>query len=131
MHDDADQVPTVEQIRAEREALEAEMDARRVQIERAETLEWCKQRAEARQIPEAVTKSAPVMQARRAAPAPASMSREWTDYIRRQLDRRDRITARAIGQSIGKNVIDLERSKPRWSNVWRSSRPSSARSGAR
>jgi hypothetical protein len=114
MHDDADQVPTVEQIRAEREALEAEMDARRVQIERAETLEWCKQRAEARQIPEAVTKSAPVMQARRAAPAPASMSRGWQDYIegriRQESRALERITARGIGQSIGAGIIAIERS---------------------
>ena len=58
-------------------------------------LAWC----EARQAA-VVTKSAPVTRPRPAAPAPASLSREWQDYIRQQLDRRDRILAKGIAPTL-------------------------------
>ena len=42
------------------------------------------------------------------APAP-DMTRQWQDYIEQRLDRRDRIAARAIAQSIGKDLVAAER----------------------
>jgi len=90
-----DEPSLLERIRVEREQLERDMARRREQLERDETLA----EAEARNAARTVTKSqAPRDYGRhhRAAPAPASLTRDWQDYIKGQLDRRDRAILRAV-----------------------------------
>jgi|tagenome__1003787_1003787.scaffolds.fasta_scaffold19916190_1 hypothetical protein len=64
--------------------------------------------AELRQAVHDATKGqAPTTSRRAAAPAPSSITRGWQDYIRDQLDRRDRAILRAVAVA----VIDEERAR--------------------
>jgi hypothetical protein len=114
MIDDQDDNParTVEDIlaewKAEGPAIAAEMERRRQQIERDETLAWAKQRAEAREIPETVTKSyeAPTNPASVSAPAP-----DWSAYIRRELAKRDRVSDRVMAKGIAQVLLAEEKTR--------------------
>jgi hypothetical protein len=93
-----DQDEMREAIAREREALRADMARRREQLEREEVL------AEARQAIAPSTKGAPPPRdygrQRSAAPAPSSITRDWQDYIKGQLDRRDRAILRAVAVAV-------------------------------
>jgi len=95
----------------EREQVEREMAEREARIKRDEVLEWSKRYNEARATtpaPEVVMKSYTAPTA-----APATLTKEWVDYIERRIKREsratDECTAKAIAQTIGKSVIDVER----------------------
>jgi hypothetical protein len=81
-------------------------------IKREETLAWAIERQAAlRRAEHEASKPQPEpAPVRRAAAAPAnSFTKEWQSYISRQLDRRDRLMARAIAETIGKDIVALER----------------------
>lgn len=65
--------------------------------------------------PDIVTKGygAPVTQPRAAAAAPASMSREWADYINQRIQKessaREKAMAAALAQTFGKDLVAVER----------------------
>lgn len=115
----------------EAEAEAREMAERQAKIKHDEVMEWCRQRAEAREAETSrrrevpydgagqplpvVTKSygAPVTQ-RAAAVAPSTMTQEWQRYIKRAIQKAslasDEAMAKAIAQSLGKDLVALERS---------------------
>jgi hypothetical protein len=97
------------------------MAEREAMLKKAETLAWCYARQAARDATVTVTKRFPsARQAMRETheSQSASMSRDWQDYIRRQLDKRDRVMSRAVAQvlieeerqreALGQRVATLE-----------------------
>lgn len=137
-----DDQPTREEIaerygwaEGEREQAEREIAARAERSKRDETLAWCAQRAAPgsstagptdelgrplndpryRLDPEVITKGygAPVTQHRAATAAPASMTKEWQDYIERRIRKGRNAAAEemavAIAQTLGKSLVAVER----------------------
>jgi hypothetical protein len=94
----------------DREKIEREMAEREAVIKRAEVLAWAYERQAARGVTN-VTPEKRFPSARRALretdSQPAAMSREWTDYIQRQIARHERAMARAVGQV----MVDEERAR--------------------
>lgn len=121
MHDDDDDdQPTREEIRerygwkeGEREAAHAEAERLRQQIEGERILREAWAAKEAREA-RVVTKSAPVTRSVAAAAPGVGLTREWQSWIEARIKRESRETeecmAKAIAQSIGKDIVALERS---------------------
>ena len=92
-----------EQLARERQELLADMAERQRKAEAARVL------AEARErnATAPVTKSYSSNRRSAPAPAPASLTRNWQDYIRRELDRRDRVAQHGIAIVL----VELERAR--------------------
>ena len=117
MHDDDrdnDQPPTAERIRAEREALQAEMERRRIQIDRDEALAWAKQHNAAREA-EPVTKSynyaAPAKRAHARVSAPATLTAEWQRFIETRIRAESRTLERIMAKGIAPVILAEERAR--------------------
>ena len=99
---------TVEQIQAERRALEIDIAERQARIDRDATLAWSKRHNEPRQTQEVV-----MSDAARTRTAPANSTQQWRAYIdariRTEARAGDKAMAVAVGQTIGKELIALER----------------------
>jgi hypothetical protein len=129
MHDDDDDTRSDEILEqygwkdGEREAHMAEMTERQREIERAEMLAWCEQRS----IGAPITRNTTAVVSRanfsslqvparetHVRPPSANVTAEWQRYIKRAIQKEartsDELMAKAIAQTIGKDLTALERS---------------------
>jgi hypothetical protein len=97
----------------EREQVEAEMAERAARNKREEVLAWALDRQAARNAPKSYEPPVDGQRRQAAVPEPNTFSQEWANYIAAKVKRSEESTIRAcmtaVGEVIGKNVVELEK----------------------